>query len=152
MWRKGGTQKIDGSWALLRKEVSRRSVTNEQATILPEMVFVHQFLYWRSSDPIRDAWAGKRESPQPRNHFEAFCAVTKRRDATLRLWEGLEVEDSDRQPCPAERERVDESGDEAEEAPEPDAAEEALRVSEVQEPEVSAVHWEDTDYEPSEGE
>ena len=69
----------------------------------------------------------------------------------MRLWENLEVEDEDRAPCSGERDAADESGDEVEESPEPDAEEEAARVSELQEPEVVAEPWSDFEYEPSEG-
>ena len=51
VWRKGGTQKIDGYWALLRKEVARRGVTTANSETLRDMVFFHQFLNWQSADP-----------------------------------------------------------------------------------------------------
>ena len=38
VWRKGGTQKKDGFWALVRKHVSRRAVPSANLAVLHEMV------------------------------------------------------------------------------------------------------------------
>lgn len=60
VWRKGGTQKKDGFWALVRKHVSRRATTTERIDVLRHMAYFYQWLYWQSSDPIADALRGRR--------------------------------------------------------------------------------------------
>jgi hypothetical protein len=95
VWRKGGTQKIDGYWALLRKEVARRGVTTERSELLRDMVFFHQFLYWQSANPIADAKEGKHLEASGKTVFANFCRAAKRRDATSQLYRDLEEQEED---------------------------------------------------------
>ena len=59
-WRKGGTQRKDGFWQLVRRHVSRRSVNTCHEDTMEHMCYFFQWLYWRSDDPVRDAWKGRR--------------------------------------------------------------------------------------------
>ena len=59
-WRKGGTQRKDGFWQMVRRHVSRRSVNTCQEATMGHMCLFFQWLYWRSDDPIGDAWRGRR--------------------------------------------------------------------------------------------
>ena len=59
--RKGGTQKQDGFWAIVRKHVARRSVRNVRRDEVRHMSYFFQWLYWRSERPLDDAKRGRRE-------------------------------------------------------------------------------------------
>ena len=58
-WRKGGTQKKDGFWVLVRRHVSRRATTSANIDLLREMVLFFQWLYWRAWDQVLDAARGR---------------------------------------------------------------------------------------------
>jgi hypothetical protein len=62
-WRKGGTQKKDGFWRLVRRHVSRRGVTTTQRDSIRHMGRFFQWLYWKSEDPMRDAMNGRHLGP-----------------------------------------------------------------------------------------
>ena len=57
-WRKGGTQKKDGFWSLIRKYVSRRAIKSDMLPLLRQTLYFYQWLYWRSNDPVADAFRG----------------------------------------------------------------------------------------------
>ena len=59
-WRKGGTQKKDGFWAIVRKHVARRAVRTTDRDTLRHMSYFFQWLYWRSAHPVADAFKGRR--------------------------------------------------------------------------------------------
>ena len=88
VWRKGGTQKKDGFWALIRKHVSRRAITTVHADTLREMAWFYQWMYWRSWDPISDALRGRHET-EPCNDMLAALGSLRKRFVVLVGWEAL---------------------------------------------------------------
>ena len=78
VWRKGGTQKKDGFWALVRRHISRRAVPSANLPVLREMAYMYQWLYWQSSDPIADAQAGRHASPRPKDMLLELGQLRKR--------------------------------------------------------------------------
>ena len=64
-WRKGGTQKKDGFFAGLRKHVARRAHATVDRNTLREMCYFYQWVYWRTTDPERDAIRGCHDRNQP---------------------------------------------------------------------------------------
>ena len=78
VWRKGGTQKKDGFWALVRKYVSRRGVTTDRVDILRHMAYFDQWRYWQSLDPIADALRGRRSGPPCADMMTALGALRRR--------------------------------------------------------------------------
>ena len=95
VWRKGGTQKIDGYSALFRKEVARRGVTTANSETLRDMVFFHQFLNWQSANPIADAKEGRHLEVSGKTAFANFCRAAKRRDETAQLYRDFEEQEED---------------------------------------------------------
>jgi hypothetical protein len=63
-WRKGGTQKKDGFFALLRRLVSRRACTTVNRRTLRGMLYFFQWQYWRTRDPEQDALRGHHDKKQ----------------------------------------------------------------------------------------
>ena len=91
-WRKGGTQKKDGFWSLVRRFVSRRAVKSSNHDMLRKMAFFYQWIYWRSNDPIGDAIRGRHEAPPHSDMVHAFGEL--RRDLRTRLGDAkLQEED-----------------------------------------------------------
>ena len=78
LWRKGGTQKKDGFWALVRKHVSRRAVPSANLAVLREMAYFYQWLYWRSTDPIRDANHGRHKEAPATDMLQELGALRRR--------------------------------------------------------------------------
>ena len=74
----GGTQKKDGFWALVRKHVSRRAVPSANLAVLREMAYFYQWLYWRSTDPIRDANHGRHKEAPATDMLQELGALRRR--------------------------------------------------------------------------
>ena len=85
VWRKGGTQKKDGFWASIRRHFSRRAVPTGRMGILRHMAYFHQWLYWRSSDPISDAQCGRHCGPGCTDMLSALRALRRRLVALIGL-------------------------------------------------------------------
>ena len=64
-WRIGGTQKKDGFFAGLRKHVARRAHPTADRNTIREMCCFYQWVYWRTTDPEKDAIRGCHDRNQP---------------------------------------------------------------------------------------
>ena len=77
-WRKGGTQKKDGFWSLVRKHVSRRSTPTSKRDLLRTKAYFFQWLYWKSADPEGDAMRGRHEGLPTFDMLSALGALRRR--------------------------------------------------------------------------
>ena len=65
VWRKGGTQKKDGVWAAIRKQVSTRAIPSTNSKLLRQMALVYHWVWLRTSHPIAKALWGSRQKKVP---------------------------------------------------------------------------------------
>ena len=97
-WRKGGAQKKDGFFGLLRKHVSRRAIPTIERETVRGMCYFYQWVYWRTRDPEQDALRGHHDRHEP----PVFDLLKEFGRLRLRLRDML-GDDALRHPCWLER-------------------------------------------------
>ena len=83
VWRKGGAQKKQCFWALVRRNFSRHAIASTKRMTLELMSCFLQWLYWRSAAPETYALAGRRVTPPSPDLLTALGCLRRRLRETV---------------------------------------------------------------------